>query len=218
MKIKDVMTTEVLTVQEDTPFKDVVELLVEHRVSGVPVVDTEGNLRGLVTEADLVSKEAFDLRHRRPLAAVTELISGSSRWSGKAAGLTAREVMTERVVVVEPGADVRTAARKMLDLGVKRLPVVEDGRVVGIVSRQDLLRIFHRPDADIAAELEVKMASPLYAPEDHTVIASVADGVVTLTGRVSFAGEVPVIEGLAADVLGVVHVDSRITYDRPDGS
>lgn len=218
MKIKDVMTTEVLTVREDTPFKDVVELLVEHRVSGVPVVDAGGHLKGLVTEADLVSKEAFDLRHRRPLAAIAELISGAALWSGKASGLTAGEIMTERVVVVEPGDDVRTAARRMLDMGVKRLPVVEHSRLVGIVSRQDLLRIFHRSDADIAAELEVKLANPLYAPEDHSVTALVTDGVVILTGRVTFAGEIPVVVGLASDVAGVVHIDSRITYDLADGA
>lgn len=218
MKVKDVMTTEVLTVAEDTPFKDVVDLLVEHRISSVPVVDDERRLVGLVTEADLMSKEAFDLRHRRPLAIVAELISGTSRWSGKASGLTAGAVMTERVVTVGPAADVRAAARRMLELGVKRFPVVEDGRLVGIVSRQDLLRIFHRADADIVAELEVKMASPLYAPDDHTVIADVADGVVTLTGSVRWSGEVPVMVGLAAGVAGVVEVNNQITYDRADGS
>lgn len=218
MKIKDVMTTEVLTVREDTPFKDVVELLLEHRVSGVPVVDADGHLAGLVTEADLMSKEAFDLRHRRPLAAVVELISGTALWSGKASGLTAGEIMTERVVVVEPGDDVRMAARRMLDMGVKRLPVVEHGRLVGIVSRQDLLRIFHRSDAGIAAELDAKLANPLYAPEDHAVTGFVTDGVVTLNGQVTFAGEVPVVEGLASHIAGVVHVDSQVTYDLADGA
>ena len=217
MKIKDVMTTQVITVAGDTPFKDIVDLLVENRVSGVPVVDDGGRLLGIVTEADLVSKEAFDLRHRRPLAAVAELVSGASRWSSKARGLTAGDVMTDRVIAVGPGEDVRGAARRMLDLGVKRLPVVDDGRLVGIVSRQDLLRIFHRSDADIAAELEAKMANPLYAPEDHSVTASVTDGVVTLTGRVCFSGEVPVLVGLASDVVGVGHVVSRISYVLIDG-
>src|SRR5687767_10474609 len=153
MKIKDVMTTNVLTVREDTSFKDTVELLVEHRVSGVPVVDGDGAIVGLVTEADLVSKEAFDLRHRGPLAAVAEILTGTNRWSGKAAGLTAGQVMSDRVVTVTPGEDVRYVARRMLELGVKRFPVVDDDRLVGIVSRQDLLRIFHRADADIAAEV-----------------------------------------------------------------
>jgi len=216
MKVKDVMTTDVLTVREDTSFKDTVELLVENRVSGAPVIDHDGRLVGLVTEADLVSKEAFDLRHRRPLAAVADLIAGVSRWSGKAAGLTARDVMTHRVVTAAPGESLRSVARRMLDLGVKRLPVVEDGRLVGIISRQDLLRIFHRTDADIAAELDAKLASPRYAPEDHSVSALVEDGIVTLTGSVRFSGEVPVIVGLASDVAGVVHVDNRLTYDELD--
>lgn len=216
MKVKDVMTTEVVTVREDTPFKDIVELLVEHRISGVPVVDANGLLVGMVTEADLVSKKAFDLHNRRPLAAVAELISGASRWSGKASGLTAGQVMSDRVVAVTPGEDVRAVARRMLDLGVKRFPVLDDGRLVGIISRQDLLRLFHRPDRDIAAELEVKLANPLYAPEDHSVTAVVEDGVVTLIGSVRFSGEVPVVVGLASDVPGVVQVDNRITYDELD--
>ena len=79
MKVKDVMTADVLTVRETTPFRDIIDLLVEHRISGVPVIDADGRLRGLVTEADLMSKEAFDLRGRRPLAVVAELISGASR-------------------------------------------------------------------------------------------------------------------------------------------
>ena len=216
MKVKDVMTTDVLTVREDTSFKDTVELLVENRVSGAPVIDDAGHLVGLVTEADLVSKEAFDLRHRRPLAALIELVGGASRWSQKAAGLTARDVMTDRVVTAAPGENIRSVARRMLDLEVKRLPVVEHGRLVGIISRQDLLRIFHRTDADIAAEIDAKLASPLYAPEDHRASALVEDGIVTLIGSVRFSGEVPVVVGLASDVTGVVQVDNRLTYDEFD--
>ena len=217
MKVKDVMTTDVLTVRPDTSFKDIVELLVENRVSGVPVVDAQDRIVGLVTEADLVSKEAFDLRHRRPLAAVAELVSGARRWSDKAAGLTAGQVMSDRVVTVTPRMDVRAVARKMLDLGVKRFPVVDDDdHLVGIIARQDLLRVFHRSDADIAAEIEVKLLDPMYAPEEHSVTAVVEDGVVTLLGSVRFSGELPVVVGLAANVPGVVQVDSRLTYDTFD--
>ena len=214
MKVKDVMTSDVLTVRADTPFKDTVELLVENRVSGVPVVDTGGRIIGLVTEADLVSKEAFEPRHRGPFGAVADLVSGASRWSGKASGLTAGQLMTDRVVTVTPGTDVRAVARKMLDLGMKRFPVVDDdGRLVGIVARHDLLRVFHRTDADIAAEIDAKLADPLYAPEDHAVTAIVEDGVVTLFGSVRFSGELPGIVSLASNVPGVVEVDNRLAYD-----
>lgn len=217
MKVKDVMTTDVVTVRPDTSFKDTVELLVENRVSGVPVVDAQDRIVGLVTEADLVSKEAFDLRHRRPLAAVAELVSGARRWSAKAAGLTAGQVMSDRVVTVTPRMDVRAVARKMLDLGVKRFPVVDDDdRLVGIIARQDLLRVFHRSDADIAAEIDVKLLDPMYAPEEHSVTAVVEDGVVTLLGSVRYSGELPVIVGLASNVPGVIQVDSRLTYDHFD--
>ena len=214
MKVKDVMTTEVLTVGADTSYKDTVELLLDNKVSGVPVIDSEGHVLGLVTEADLVSKEAFNLRHRRPLAVVADIVSGARRWSEKAAGLTAGEVMSDRVVTVNPRTDIRVAARKMLDLGVKRFPVVDDdNRLVGIVARQDLLRIFHRSDGDIAAEIDVKLSDPMYAPEDHSVSAVVEDGVVTLLGSVRFSGELAGVVHLAADVPGVVQVDSRLTYD-----
>jgi len=214
MKVKDVMTTNVLTVRADTSFKDTVALLVEHRVSGVPVVDADDRIVGLVTEADLVSKEAFDLRHRSPLAVVADVVSGAGRWSGKAAGLTAGEVMSDRVATVTPRMDVRTVARRMLDLGVKRFPVVDDdGRLVGIVARQDLLRVFHRSDAHIAADIDARLADPMYAPEDHSVTAVVEDGVVTLLGSVRFSGELPGIVGLASAVPGVVHVNSHLAYD-----
>jgi CBS domain-containing protein len=90
-----------------------------------------------VTEADLMSKEAFDARRRRPLAALVDHLSGTAPWINKAAGLTAGEVMTTTVVTAEPGEEIGAAARRMLERGVKRLPVTEDGRLVGIVSRAE---------------------------------------------------------------------------------
>jgi len=217
VKVRDVMTPAVITVTPETTFKETAERLLDYGVSGMPVVDGHGHLVGLVTEADLMSKEAFDNRHRRPLEILLDTITGHARYAGKAAGLTAGAVMTTDLVTASPGEDIRAAARRMLDRGVKRLPVVEDGRLVGIVSRHDLLRLFHRRDADVAAEIETKLASPLHCPEKHQVTFSVVEGVVTLEGQVCFAGEVPVVEGMAWRVPGVVHVVNAITYERPDG-
>jgi CBS domain-containing protein len=213
MKIRDVMTPIVVTASPEMSFKETAELLVASGVSGLPVVAPHGRLLGLVTEADLMSKEAFDQRRRRPLAVLMDHLTGSSRWIEKAAGLTAGEVMTTDVVTAAPGEDIRVAARRMLDRGVKRLPVVEDGRLVGIVSRYDLLKIFHRSDADIAAEISAKLADPIHAPEDHKATASVEDGVVVLEGRVRFEGEMPVLRGLAERVPGVVAVIDRLTFE-----
>lgn len=213
MKVRDVMTSAVITVQPETTFKETAQRLLDYGVTGLPVVDGEGRLVGLVTEADLMSKEAFGTRKHRPLEALLDQLTGEARWVGKAAGLTAGQVMTTDVVTARPNEDIRVAARRMLDRQVKRLPVVEDDRLVGIVSRHDLLRLFHRSDADIAAEIETKLASPLYSPEDHTVSFSVEDGVVTLDGRVRFEGELPVVVGMAWGVPGVVHVVSRVTFE-----
>lgn len=213
MKVRDVMTSAVITVAPETTFKEVAEQLLDYGVSGVPVVDGQGRLVGLVTEADLMSKEAFDTRHRRPLEAAVALFTGDRRWMGKATGLTAAQVMTTDLVTARPDEDIRLAARRMLERGVKRLPVTEDGRLVGIVSRHDLLRLFHRPDTAIAAEIDTKLASPLHTPEDHQVTFSVQDGVVTLEGRVRTAGDIPVVEGMAWRVTGVIDVVSHLAFD-----
>jgi CBS domain-containing protein len=155
MKVRDVMTELVVTASPEMSFQETAELLLEAGVTGVPVVGPHGRLLGLVTEADLMSKEAFDSRRRRPLAAVVDYLTGTARWIDKAAGLTAGEVMTTHVVTADPDEDIRTAARRMLERGVKRLPVVDNGRLVGIVSRYDVLRLFHRSKDDVAFEAPV---------------------------------------------------------------
>lgn len=213
MKVRDVMTTEVVTVGPRSTFKQTVEKMVAARVSGLPVVVEDDQLVGIVTEADLMSKEAFG-EGLRPMAALLSFATGDRQWVGKATGLTARDVMSVNVVTVGPDEDIRAAARRMLREGVKRLPVVQDGKLIGIVSRHDLLEIFHRADADIAAEIDARLASPLYAPEDHHVTATVVDGVVTLKGFVAFELERPAMVGLAAQVPGVVAVVDELTWAR----
>ncbi len=217
MKIQDVMTTAVVTARPETTVKEAADLLLHHGVSGLPVVDADGCLLGLVTEADLMSKEAFGALPRRPRSVLVDLVPGNARWVSKAAGRTASEVMTMIVVTAAPTEDIRVAARRMLERGVKRLPVVEDGRLVGIVSRRDLLRLFERSDADIATEIGARLASPWNAAEDHEVTVSVENGVVTLEGRVRCEGEVPVVRGLAEGVMGVVEVIDRVGFELVDG-
>ena len=212
MKVQDVMTTPVITVGLDAPFKEVAERMLDANVSGLPVVDDEGFLVGLVTEADLVSKPAFGSRRHRSLAAFVDLLTGDARWAAKATALTAGELMTTAVITALPGESVEVVAQRMLERGVKRLPVLEGGRLVGIVSRRDLLRSFHRSDAEIAAELTRKLLSVRYAPEDHTVTGKVENGVVTLDGMVRVDNDLPVVEGLARGIPGVVHVVNRAGF------
>jgi len=216
MKVAEVMTTSVVTVGPEASWKLVVERMLDARVSGLPVVDEDGHLLGMVTEADLVSRPAFGDRPHRSLVALVDLLTGEAHWAHKADAHTAAELMTTGVITASPREHLRVVAQRMLDRRVKRLPVVEGGRLVGIISRRDLLRSFHRTDTEIAAEITERLGTVRYAPEDHDVTASVHDGVVVLDGSVELEGEVPVVEGLARDVPGVVQVISRVTYREPN--
>ncbi|MEW6470875.1 MAG: CBS domain-containing protein [Actinomycetota bacterium] len=212
MKVGEVMTTSVVTVGPEAPWKEVAERMLEAGVSGLPVVDHGGYLLGLVTEADLASKPAFGDRPHRSLAALVDLLTGEARWAGKATALNASQLMTTAVITATPDEPVRTAAQRMLDRQVKRLPVLDGGKLVGIVSRRDLLRSFHRPDDEIAAEITAKLGSVRCAPEEHGVTATVEDGVVTLEGWVWTDAELPVVSGLARDVPGVVQIVNRVRF------
>jgi len=152
VKARDVMTTTVVTVAPQTPYKEVVEQLVRPDVSSVPVVDADAGLLGLITEADFISKEAYGHRRARGLAMLADLLSARDHhWVTKATGWVAGDIMTKGVEVCAPHDDLRVLARRMLSTGVKRMPVVDESRLVGMVSRHDVLKLFDRPDADVAA-------------------------------------------------------------------
>jgi CBS domain-containing protein len=141
--VRDVMTTDVVTVGSDATFGEMVDRLLSHDVSGLPVIDADGMLLGIVTEADLVSREAYGPERRRPLGLAVDYLRGRDpAWVRKASATTAREVMTTVVTTASPDDELRVAARRMLESGYKRLPgVAADGRLVGIVSRRDVLAL-----------------------------------------------------------------------------
>jgi CBS domain-containing protein len=217
MKVREVMTTDVITVRRDAPFKDVVELLLVNEVSGLPVVDADGVVVGMVTEADVVAKGAYPGPRRRTLSVLADVLAGRDvHWARKAGGTKAEELMNTPVLTASPDNDVRAAARAMVELRVKRLPVVEDGRLVGIVSRPDVLRAFHRSDREIEADIRERLASPFEVPEDHAVRFFVRDGVVTLEGSVHHESDARVVEGMVERVRGVVTVESRLAFQERD--
>ena len=217
MKVGDIMTADLVSVAPDTPFKEVVERLVRAEVSSLPVVDAGGKLVGLITEADLISKDAYQSRRHRALALLADVLAARDhRWVTKAAGAVAADVMTRNVTVCGPDDDVRSVARRMLEHGVKRMPVVEAGALVGIVSRHDILEIFDRADQAIAADVERVLANDLNMPEDHHIRFSVDQGIVTLTGDVRYGWDEPVVASMVRDVAGVIDLISHLHARKPN--
>lgn len=213
--VHDVMSSPVETVGPTTGFKEIAWLLRARRISALPVVDTSGTLLGVVSQTDLVLKEDRDgLEAERGLLGRRR----SREALAKAAARTAWELMTSPAITIGPQAPVAQAARLMRLRGVKRLPVVDDqGRVIGIVSRGDLLAVFARPDVDIRREIVdgVIVRTLMLDPVPYTVI--VEDGIVHLTGQADRRTDATLVERLARRVDGVVDVRSELTYRYDDG-
>jgi CBS domain-containing protein len=217
VKVDKIMTTDVVSVRPDTSFKEMIERLVDSAVSGLPVVDDDGKVVGIVTEADLAAKEAYG-RRPRALAVLADVLSAREHhWVTKAAGLTAAGVMTSRVTTCQPDDDARLVARRMLEHGIKRMPVVDDhGGLVGIVSRQDILRSLARPDEEIAADVTRLLRTDPNRPDDHRVMSSVHDGTVTLTGDVRYAVDESIIVTMIRGIEGVIDVVSHLHHREPN--
>jgi CBS domain-containing protein len=208
--VKDVMTTRVIWVKKDATFREMVTALREHRVSAFPVIDDDGKVVGVVSEADLLTKEALDgepgvfsgILHRRD--------------QYKARGVTAGDLMTAAVVAVRPEDTVEHAARLMYDRRVKRLPVTDaDGRLVGIVSRTDVLSVFDRPDEDIRREIRDEVIAGEFAADPETIAVTVKDGVVSLLGVPETSEIGHQIVRRTRHVQGVVAVRDRFSYPPP---
>lgn len=217
-KVSDVMTTQVVSVAEDTPFKDIAETLIQGGISAVPVVDAAGHVLGVVSEADLLRKEEFREQYYRegyrpPLRA--RLRHPKAR--RKAAGDTAAELMTRPAISVTPDTSVVAAARLMDAHEVKRLAVVDaQGRLAGIVSRRDLVKPFLRADGDIAAEIREDVLDRSLWVDTSGVAVDVERGVVTLSGWMDRRTEAAIAVRLTQRVNGVVGVVDRLTWKQDD--
>jgi CBS domain-containing protein len=214
--VSDVMTRTVVYVDASTPFKDIVRQMQEHHVSAVPVVDEDGRVQGLVSEGDLILKEDPELEGE------ARLFEGQHRRAdrSKAAGLIASQVMSRPVITTGPSASLGEAARLMHRRAIKRLPVVdpETGKMVGIVSRTDLLKVFLREDAEIAREVREDVIRRTLWIDPDTIRVVVRDGVVTLEGQVERRSLIPVLERLVLSTEGVVAFEHRLSYLADDTS
>lgn len=218
MKVADVMTRTVVAVSRETPLKDVATLMVERGISGVPVVDADGAVIGVVSEADFVIKERGAERGRRRLLA---RLFGESRQTkrelAKIEATTAGAAMTGPAITVEATDSLKSAAELMAGRKINRLPVVEGGRLVGIVTRADLVRAFIRPDADLERLVrEEVLAKTAFWLEPDAFEVSVVAGVVHLSGRVDRRSLADTIVEVTYALGGVVGVESDLTWEIDD--
>ncbi|MFC4530730.1 CBS domain-containing protein [Sphaerisporangium dianthi] len=224
VKVNEVMTRDVASVNGSTPFKDVAEVLIAHGVSAVPVVDGENHVIGVVSEADLLLKEEFKEQYYRegyqpPLRARLRHRLGQEGGTAreKARGDTAAELMTSPAVTIRPQASVVHAMRLMDEHGVKRLPVVtEDGVLQGVVSRRDVLKVFVRPDADIAKEIMEDVLRRSLWMDASRVRTTVRRGVVTLAGEMDRRSNAHIAARAVMRVNGVVDVVDELKWDEDD--
>jgi CBS domain-containing protein len=211
------MTTSVVTVDRITPYKEIVHLLAERRISGVPVLTMGRQVAGVVTEEDLLAAQEQNVRRLRATTHHT-------LWSRppRHPALTAGELMSAPAVTIGPDATVPAAARLMYAHHLRRLPVVDEkGKILGIVSRRDLLSVFLRPDKDIAADVR-RVLYDVWLTEPGDVEVTVRNGIVTLTGSVrpSFSELdelIPLTKRLMWDVDGVVDIVDKIGEKKEAG-
>jgi len=230
MHARKIMSTSLLTVERSTPVREVIRLLIEHRISGVPVVH-DGAVVGIISEGDLILRERA-YRQRGGMAFLAQQLFADHEKLAveyrKAHGLVAEDVMSEPVVSVLPGTPVEEVAHLMAERHIKRVPVVEGGRLIGIVSRGDVLRAAYErlqvlddappgdatTDQEIVARLIAELRSEPWAEVSH-IRPTCFDGLVTLIGEVESDAEREAIEVAARGLVGVRSVDNQLVI-RPE--
>jgi len=209
--VKDVMTTHVVAVTPDLSFRDIAAMLRQNRVSAFPVVDADGKVIGVVSEADMLPKEALlaGFGNQVPAGAVADPDNDFA----KAAGVTAASIMTRAPITITPDEPVTSAARLMYSCKVKSLPVVtEDGYLTGIISRTDVLSVYSRPAAEIEREIAQDVIMTEFGGDPGSFTVTVKDGIVTLGGHPQTASQGRNILAEVWHVEGVVSVRDRLIY------
>jgi CBS domain-containing protein len=212
--VKDVMTTQVVWVEQDTPFAAIAAALRDFRVSAFPVLDDAGQVIGVVSESDLLAKLALGGGEDRMPGMITGILRQHEM--EKARGLTAADLMTSLPATVAPDDTVEYAAKLMYVRRVKRLPVVDSGgKLAGIVSRADLLTVYGRPDVEIGEEIRREILAFETPADPGTFNVRVSDGVVTLEGKPRTCEQGHEIVRRARHVQGAVAVRDRFDYPPP---
>ena len=214
MKVNEIMTVNSAAVGQDATLKQVAALMVERGISGVPVVNADRHVLGVVSEADIILKAAS-----RPESAgvLGRFFAPKAVDERHLAATTAGEAMTAPAVTIDAEQSVAEAARLMVEHQVNRLPVIAGGKLAGIVTRADIVRAFTRSDTEIWEELrnDVIPTKLWISPDELDVI--VIRGQVKVTGNVATRTEAELIEAFAWRVPGVVSVDcSELSWEADD--
>lgn len=209
MKVRDLMTTDVITVGPGFSLKEAARRMLDAAVSGLPVTDDDGALVGIITEADFVAGEA-DRRTKRRAGLLRFLLD---RQEIPAEERTVGDVMTTDVVTIGSEADHTEAARTMEREAVKRLPVVEEGRLVGLLSRADMLRAFTRADQDIIDEITEHVIARVMWLDPAKVKVASTDGNVVLSGHLENRSDATLLLELTRRLDGVASVTDRLTWE-----
>jgi CBS domain-containing protein len=208
------MTEPVVSVGDDTPYREIVDTLAEHGISAVPVVDSFDRVHGVVSESDLLHKVEFSDGAVEP-----RLFEGRRRRAArtKAAGAVARDLMSAPAITAMPDTPIAVAARRMESEQVTRLPVVNElGRLVGIVTRGDLLRVFRRSDAEIRRDVVDEVLRKVLSVEPGTIRVMVHKGVVTIEGRVDRRSAAALAIRVSHTIPGVVGVVDKLEHRYDD--
>lgn len=195
MKVTTVMSSPVITVPPEAPVKEAARLLIEHSISALPVVDETGMLVGIVSEADLLPIETRPDPRTQAMPIPPTAGSAPRRVS---------DVMTRKVVTIATDSEISQAARTMIEADVKRLPVMEGGRLAGIVSRRDLVKVIARRDEDVQAELSRRLADIGLGMDGLDV--EVSEGVATIKLAGGAGPNRRIAESVALTVAGVMEV------------
>jgi CBS domain-containing protein len=213
MRVKEIMTSDVLTIGPEAEIREVARLFVERGISGLPVCGAQREILGVVSEGDILFKE----QGPRGQSALSRFGGAASKELEKALAVKVSEAMTAPAITVSPHCSVAEAARLMSERRINRLPVVNDGELVGIVTRTDLVRAFVRADEEIGREIrEDVVRRSLWLEDPEALVVEVERGAVRLSGSVDTRSDAVLLERLTARVPGVVSVEAGLSWRTDD--
>jgi CBS domain-containing protein len=217
MKVREVMTTDVLTIGPEAELRDVARLFVEHGISGVPVCGARREILGVISEGDILFKEQGPAGEGQSI--LSRLDGSASKAADKAAAIKVGDAMSAPVISVSPHCSVAEAARLMSEHAINRLPVVKGEELVGIVTRTDLVRAFVRSDEEIRREIrEDVLRDILWLEVPAAIRVDVDRGVVRLNGHMETSSDASMLVRLVGCVPGVVSVIADLTWTTNDTS